>query len=95
MQLTKVSTVSYAVLRETAEHQLREELETGAASNCRDFSLQAFNLLKEVAFSVQYVHDPNSKTGVFLRVIFWPVYELKPISIEVPAPWIAWQISPK
>lgn len=91
----QLATISYAALRQTAEQQLTEVLEAGTAGSCRDFSQLAYDYVQGVAYSVQFVYDPKSHTGVSLSIQFWPEYKLEPIAIVVPAAWIAWQITPR
>lgn len=77
-----------------ADRELRAELATDDY-NCREFSQLAHRLLGDITFSVQYVYDPNSHTGVSLRVTFLPKHQLEPLDIAVHAAWVAWQLQPQ
>lgn len=59
------------------------------------FSQLAYDMLGDLVFSIQYVHDPSSTTGVCLQVYFKPETNLQPLRIDVKSAWIAWQISPR
>ena len=74
--------------------ELQMFLSTKSGVNCREFSQKAYDLLQDMVYSVQYVRDPSSETGVYLRVMFSLEHKLPPLEITVPDAWIAWQISP-
>ena len=70
--------------------KLRQALREGI--DCRSFMLLAHELLGDVSFSMQYVHHPDSSTGVYHRIYFLPNIQGEGFDTEVPTAWIAWQI---
>lgn len=78
--------------RDRAQCELLELMKS--TKTCRTFTFDAFELLGDLTYSIQYVRHPLSKTGVIMRIYFKPFLGLEPLDIEVHEAWIVWQLQP-